>query len=158
TLKSLVLELRKELEKADTLELLTPQLHRTLLPPEVAPPLLDVLAELDELAPIGPTTLEAVGAQRCSRVDMETPLGKACATVAEHLGLPDAILTRADDLPGAYRVLDGDVAHVVVRTDLLTALAPAETYALLAMLVELARPGVRLVASLPAEESAQLLE
>jgi tetratricopeptide (TPR) repeat protein len=156
-LKSLVLELRKELEKSDTLAQLTPQLHLALMPPEVAPPLLDVLAELDELLPVGPATVEAAGARRCTRIDGKVPLGKTFATIAEQLGMPQALLTRADELPGVYRVLDGDVPHVVVRTDLLGSLAPGETHALLATLLELSRPGVRMLSTQPPEEAAQLL-
>src|SRR5262249_12921887 len=61
-LKSLVLDLRREFEKADTQALLTPDVHRKVMPAAVPAPLLDVLAELDELVAFGPATPEAVGA------------------------------------------------------------------------------------------------
>jgi len=156
-LKSTVLELRKELEKQDTLPLLTPGLHRGLLPAEVPPELLDVLAELDERLPLGPATLEAIGAARTSRVDVKTPLGKAFAAIAERLGLEGAILTRADELNAPYRVLDDRVPHIVVKSELFGLLAPSETHALLAMVLEQARPGVRALASLAPAEATRLM-
>ncbi|HEX8950389.1 MAG TPA: hypothetical protein VF945_01020, partial [Polyangia bacterium] len=156
-LKSLVLDLRKELEKADTLALLSPELHRRLLPANVAPPLVDVLAELDALLPFGPTSIEAIASGRGTRVDTKTGLGKTFAAIAERLGLPDAVLSRVEDLSVPWRVLDEERPHVVARADLFTPLAPGEIHALVALMLEQARPGARLLASLAPGEARRVL-
>ena len=156
-LKSLVLDLRKEFEKADTLPLLSPELHRRLLPAGIAPPLYDVLAELDALLPLGPTSIEAIASGRGTRVDAKTGLGKTFAAIAERLGLPDAVLSRVEDLSVPCRVLDEERPHVVARADLFTALAPGEVHAILALMLEQARPGARMLASLPNAEARRVL-
>jgi tetratricopeptide (TPR) repeat protein len=156
-LKALVLEVRKEYEKADTLPLLTPELHRRLMPDGAPPVLLDVLAELDGLTSFGAASLEAIGAGRCTRVDGKTALGKSFAAIAERLGLAQAMLTRAEELAVPYRIVDEAVPHVVVRADLFAMLGASETNALLAFVLEQARPGARLVAALGPTETAKLV-
>ncbi len=156
-LKSLVLDLRKQFEKADTLPLLSPDLHRRLLPADVAPPLYDVLAELDALVPFGPTSVEAVASGRGTRLDGKTALGKTFAAIAERLGLGDAVMSRVEDLPVPCRVLDEERPHVVARADVFALLAPGEIHTLIAIMLEQARPGARLVASLPGAEARRVV-
>src|SRR5206468_2174286 len=94
---------------------------------------------------------------RCTRVDGKTALGKIFVAIAERLGLEQAVLTRAEDLEVPFRVLDEEGAHIVARSDLFTMLAPAETNALLALMLEQARPGARLLSSLPAAAAAKVV-
>jgi hypothetical protein len=151
-LKSLVLDLRKEFEKADHLVLLSPNLHERVRPDSLSPALMEVLAELDALMPLGPRSAEQAGAARVARVDARTAIGKTFAVVAERLGLENAQLSRADEMPVTYRVLDDDVPHVLVRSDIFQLLSPNETHALFATLLEQARPGARLVSALAPPE------
>jgi tetratricopeptide (TPR) repeat protein len=156
-LKALVLEVRKEYEKTETLPLLSPELHRRLMPDGVAPALIDVLAELDSLQPFGAASLEAIGAGRCTRVDVKTALGKSFAAIAERLGLDNAQLTRAEELAVPYRIVDEANPHVVVRADLFAMLGASETSALMALVLEQARPGARVIASLAPADAANLV-
>lgn len=156
--KTLVLELRKEFEKVENVTSLSPTTHRRALDPRVPQRLLDVLAEIDREVPLGPQTPAEVGATRVVRIDAKVALGKAFQTMSEQLVLPDAILSRADELPVPFRVIDDDVPHIVARNDLLGLLSPNETNALFAMLLEQARPGARLLCSLEPVEAVRLVE
>jgi len=60
--------------------------------------------------------------------------------------MPDASLTRADELPALHQVLQGGKPQLVARNDLLAIMSPHETNALFAVLLEQARPGARLLA------------
>jgi tetratricopeptide (TPR) repeat protein len=143
--KTLVLELRKEFDKAENVGALTPELHRRVLDRALPGPLYDILAELDAVLQIGPRTPEEAGAGRGSRVDAKVALGKMFASVAERLGLKDALLTRSDELPVPYRVLQGGAPHIVARTDLFAVMSLQETNALFSLMLEQARPGARLL-------------
>jgi hypothetical protein len=157
-MKSLVLELRKELEKADNIGALTPDLHQRVRHPALPPVLLDVLVELDGLLSVGPCTLEQAGAGRGSRLDARVALGKTFVAIAERLGMPAAILTRTDELPVAYRVLQAEVPHIVARTDLFAVMSQQETNALFALMLEQARPGARLLAGSDAPRLVKALQ
>lgn len=157
-LKALVLELRKELEKADNVDALAPDLHARVRPAQLPAALVALLAEIDTTCTLGPAMLEDVGAQAAGKADARTALGKSFAALAERLGLPGAVLYRAGTLPGApLRILDGDTPQVLVRSELLQLLPLPEINLLFTMLIELARPGARLIAALPPEEAAALL-
>jgi carboxymethylenebutenolidase len=145
--KSLVLELRKELEKQENVNALGADLHRRVLHRNLPAALYDVLIEVDKVAVIGPRTLDAVKGVRGARVDSKVALGKMFGVVAEHLGMPDALLMRAEELPVPYRVLQGDVPTVIARADLFAVMSPHETNALFSLMLEQARPGARLLAS-----------
>jgi tetratricopeptide (TPR) repeat protein len=144
--KSLVLELRKEFDKADNVPALAPDLHQRVLHPALPAPLYDVLIELDKVAPLGPRTPEEAGAGRGSRLDARVALGKTFQAIAERLGMPDAILTRTEELPAPYRVLQSEVPHIVARMDLFAVMSLQETNALFTLMLEQARPGARLLA------------
>jgi tetratricopeptide (TPR) repeat protein len=157
-LKSLVLELRKELEKLDNLEALSADTHERVRPPLLGDVLMAVLAEVDEACALGPTTPDELGAQAASKADVRTALGKTFAALAERLGLPGAVLWRAGTLQGApCRVLDTDTVQIVVRSELLQLLPRPENNFLFVSLLQLGRPGPRLVASLGEEDAARLL-
>src|SRR6185369_14155972 len=117
-LKTLVLDLRKEFDKAENVAALTPELHRRVRDRALPEPLYDVLVELDAAVPLGPRTLEDVGAARGQRLDPKLALGKTLAAIGERLGLHNVVLTRSDDLPVPYRVLQTETPHIVARTDL----------------------------------------
>jgi hypothetical protein len=119
--------------------------------------LFEVLAELDTLVTFGPTSPETAAAVGLGKFDQRTATGKLFSAVAEQLGLPDAQLLRAMELPESYRVLDVDAPHIIVRTDLLQLLAPAEMNALFALMLEQARPGARVLCSLPEGEDQKLV-
>jgi tetratricopeptide (TPR) repeat protein len=155
-LKQIVLELRKEFEKVDNIDALAPDSHAQVRSPLGAPALLEVLAALDGAAPLGRATLEAVGAQAPGKLDERTAVGKTFAHVATQLGLEGTLLTRAQELPEPYAILDGAQRHVVVRAELLQLLSVAETAYLFAYLIEQTRPGVRLLASLSTTDRARL--
>jgi hypothetical protein len=69
--------------------------------------------------------------------------------------MAEAALFRAPELPTASR-LAGD--HVVVRGDLLPLLSPNEISFWFASLITSARPGARLLLSLPPDDANQLLQ
>jgi tetratricopeptide (TPR) repeat protein len=154
-LKGLVLELRKELEKADNLAALSPDLAAQVRPTALDPAIMEVLAEVDAAVSLGAPTPEAAGASGSSKADARTALGKTFAALAEKLGVPGATLWRAQTLSGApLRVLDGDAPAVVVRSELLQLLPIPEINLLFTMLLEMTRPGTRLLLSLAGAEPA----
>jgi hypothetical protein len=156
--KSLVLELRKEFDKADNVPALSADLHRRVVHPALPAALYDVLVELDKVAALGPRTPEEAGAGRGSRLDARVALGKTFQVIAERLGMPDAVLTRTEELPAPYRVLQTETPHIVARMDLFAVMSLQETNALFALMLEQARPGARLLAMTdPAELISSLL-
>jgi tetratricopeptide (TPR) repeat protein len=156
-LKPLVLELRKELERSEATAAISPETHRRVLHRDVPPALLDVLAELDLLLPVGPRSPDEVGASRIARVDRSLTIGKAFAATAERLGLDGALLARADELPATYRVLDDDAPYLVVRSEILQMLGPSEAVGLCATLLEQARPGARILCAIAPAEANRLV-
>jgi hypothetical protein len=156
-LKSLVLDLRKEFDKAENVAALTPELHRRVRDRALPEPLYDVLVELDAAVPLGPRTLEEVGAARGQRLDPKLALGKTLAAIGERLGLHNVVLTRSDDLPVPYRVLQTETPHIVARTDLFAVMSAQETNALFAFMLEQSRPGARLLAGPDASQIVRAL-
>jgi tetratricopeptide (TPR) repeat protein len=152
--KATVLELRKELEKSDFTELLRPDLHERLRPAALAPEVAALFTALDKLVPV--RRADVFG--RAHRVDGRTALGKTLDAVSSRLGLEGVMLERCEELPTAWRVLDDDVPHVLVRGELFAALPPNETRAFLAMVLELGREGARLLLSRSAGDRKHLVE
>lgn len=150
-LKTLLLDLRKEFDRSDNLDAVSPETHFRARHPAVVPGLFDVLVELDGIVPLGPATPDEVGATGVTLLDGRTVSGKAFIAVAERLGIAEAELLRAQDTPVPVQVLDAPTPQLVVRSELLQLLQPAETSYLLASILELTRPGARLVASLGAD-------
>jgi tetratricopeptide (TPR) repeat protein len=157
-LKSLVLELRKEFEKAENVAALSPETHHKVRHRDLSQALVDVLVELDARVPIGPATPEDVGASGLGKLDLRTAVGKTFAGIAERLGLEGATLVRAQELSVPFRVLDpaegNGPATIVAKSDLFQLLSPAETNALFATMLEAARPGARVVNSLGSDAGA----
>ncbi len=149
TLKTLVLELRKEFEKAETVSRLTTQTHELVRPVDVPERVYEMLATIDALGPIGPAALDGV---TLGKLDGRTAVGKTFLSLAERLGIDGAALFRAQELHAPFVVLDGDAAHVVLRADLVQLMAPGETNYLFTLALENARQGTRMIASLNAEE------
>jgi hypothetical protein len=147
-LKALVLELRKEFEKGDHTVALTPDLHEKARHPDVDAKLLAILAEVDAAVPVGPATIEDLGATGTSKLDERTAVGKTFAALAQRLGAEGVQLWRAQELSQPWAILDGETPQVVVRAELLQLMSPPETGFLFATLVEMTRPGARLLASL----------
>ena len=119
--------------------------------------LAQVVTELDELVNLGRTPPDEAGATGIGRLDERTAVGKNFAGVAARLGLDGTLLTRAQELPEPYAILDGDKRHVVVRAELLQLLSVAETAFLFATLLEQSPTGIRLLASLRPEDRLRLV-
>lgn len=157
-LKALVLELRKEFEKQDSTTALHPDLLSEVRHPTLDEAVLDVVAELDGLITLGRGTPEEWGATGLSRLDERTAVGKVFAMLGSRLGVDGVQLSRVQELELPYVVLDGNEApHVLVRAELLQLLSQAETGFLFASMIGLARPGARLLASLPPAQRELLL-
>jgi hypothetical protein len=109
---------------------------------------------LDKLVPV--RRADVFG--RAHRVDGRTALGKTLDAVSSRLGLDTVVLERCEELPTAWRVLDDDVPHVLVRGELFAALPPNETRAFLTMVLELAREGARTLFSRSAADRKHLIE
>ncbi|MEO6952437.1 MAG: hypothetical protein ABI321_11535 [Polyangia bacterium] len=154
TLKSLVLELRKEFEKAETVGRLSPRTHELVRPQDVPQAAFDVLVEVSQLGAVGPTSLEGI---TLGKLDGRTAVGKTFLALAERLGIEGAQLFRAQELASPYVILDGPTPQVVLRADLVQLMAPGETNFLFTMVLEEARAGTRLVTSLPHEQRALFL-
>jgi tetratricopeptide (TPR) repeat protein len=154
TLKSLVLELRKEFEKSETVTRLSARTHELVRPTELPPRLLEVLADVDALGPIGPAALDGI---TLGKLDGRTAVGKTFLALADRLGLDDAALFRAQELQAPFVVLDADTPQVVLRADLVQLMAPGETNYLFTLALEHARAGTRMFAALPQAERALLL-
>ncbi|MCC6997813.1 MAG: hypothetical protein IT370_24565 [Deltaproteobacteria bacterium] len=156
-LKALVLELRKEFEKADNAGALSPETRLSVRHPDLTPALFGVLAELDGMVQLGPPTPEAAGATGVAKLDARTAAGKTFAAVSAQLGLEGAVLMRALELPAPFVVLDSEVPTVIVRSEVLQLLPVAETNYLFASTLELARPGARVLQSLSVDELGRLV-
>lgn len=158
TLKALVLELRKEFEKQDSTTALHPDLLSEVRHPSLDEAVLDVVAELDGTITLGRGTPEEWSATGLSRLDERTAVGKVFASLGSRLGVEGVQLSRVQELELPYVVLDGnEPPHVLVRAELLQLLSQAETGFLFASMIGLARPGSRLLASLPPAERELLL-
>lgn len=143
-LKSVVVALRKEFEKPDLPSLVSRETHRRVLPAPLNPALLDVLEGVDRSVASAYRTPESLAGARATRLDQKTGMGKTFLAVAERLGLEQAHLTRIDELPEPFRLMNDDHPHVLVRSELLVSMSPGEIPALFALALEQGRPGLRL--------------
>ena len=155
--KTLVYELRRELEKVENLSALSPKTHKLVGSEELHPALMSVLAEVDQLVPLGPVTPDAAGAKTLGKLDGRTPAGKAMAALASALGIEGYTVTRADKLPLPYVILDTDTPQFVVRTELTQLPIASEMNFVFAMLLEQTRPGIRVLSSLGPETACKLV-
>ena len=154
SLKSIVLELRKEFEKAETVARLSPRTHLLVRALDVPTAIFDLLAAADALGPIGPASLEGV---TLGKLDARTAVGKTFLALADRLGIENAGLFRAQELPTPFQLLDSDTPQVVLRADLVQLMAPGETNYLFTLALEHARLGARIVTALPAAERPHLV-
>jgi tetratricopeptide (TPR) repeat protein len=150
--KTLVLELRKEFDKGDNVDGLRPEDLDGARHPDLTPALWQVLVELERVWAVAPATVEGA-----AKLDQRTAVGKSFALIADRLGMGDAILHRAPELAASGCVLGGEHTQIVLRGDLLPLLSPSELSFWLASLLASARPGSRLLLSLPPDEAKQLL-
>lgn len=157
-LKTLVLGLRKEFEKAELPALGGRDAHRKVLAAPLTPQLLEILEKLDLELLASRRNPESVGSARSTKLDQKTAVGKLFAAMSERLGIEQAQLTRVDELTEPFRLLTDDVPHVLVRSDLLLTLSPGEFQSLFALVLELARPGVRLFTMGSEEEQRRRAE
>lgn len=156
-LRATLQELRKEFEKLDDLSLLGPDTHARVRPASVDPTLYEIVAELDEAVALGATDAEGIAAKNVARVDARQNAGKVWAAVAERLGLGSVVLARATAASSPMIVLDVEPGQVVLRTDVLQFLPGPETNFHYVHLVELSRPGTRVVASLSPADRPRLV-
>ncbi len=153
-LKTLVLDLRKEFEKAETVGRLTPTTHEQVRSSDVPAALFAILEDIGAMGAVGPTTLDGM---TLGKLDARTAVGKTFLALGERLGHANAALFRAQELTVPFVVLDGDTPQVVLRADLVQLMAPGETNFLFTMALEHARSGARGVLSLPASEQPWFL-
>jgi golgin subfamily B member 1 len=156
--KQMLMDLRKEFEKADNVAALTAQVPGQVRHPDDDPALTAVLAELGAKVPeLGKATPEDLGGSGIARIGETTALGKTFDNVRGLLGGGDGQLFRAQELPAAIMVCSTEPAKVVLRTEFLQLLGNAELAWVFAYCVELMRPGHRVVASYPEAEWPNLV-
>jgi tetratricopeptide (TPR) repeat protein len=157
-LKASLLELRKEFEKSDNSTSISAELHASVRLRSAPTALHEVLAELDGLVGVGPASIEEAGAGGAGRIDERTAVGKTFHAIAVRLGLDNAQLTRAQELPAPYLILDGENPQVIVRAELIQLISVAEINFLFTAMLEQTRPGARLISSVgPSGQLADLL-
>jgi hypothetical protein len=148
--KQMLMELRKEFEKADNIAALNPQAVDVARHPEDDPAVTSVLTELGALIPgFGAATPEDTGATGLARIGDNTALGKTFDHIRGLLELGEASLFRAQELPAAIAIVNADPPKVVLKTEFLQLLGNAELAYVFAYALELMRPGHRVVAAYP---------
>jgi hypothetical protein len=127
--------------------------------PDALPQVTEVLAQLgDKLRPLGVSSLDDAGDGNAIPIGETTTMGKAFSAVAAAVGLEGVVLHRTGSLAESTCVVNGDpVPAVVVRTDVMQQLVHAEVGFLFAYVLELARPGNRVMAALPRDNRDALL-
>jgi tetratricopeptide (TPR) repeat protein len=156
-LKPLVAELRKEFDKADNVDALDPAMHVWARHPDVDNTLFELVVDLDNTVPLGPTRVDELGIQGLVSADLRSGAGKIFATIAGVLGLEGATLARAENLPRPIVIIDGDRPEVILKNELVQLIANSETSFLYTLALELTRPGARLYASLAPEERPRVV-
>lgn len=119
--------------------------------------LTEMLRTIDDKAPLGPQNADALGAQSVSKLDARTAVGKTWVQVAEKLGIEGAVLLRAGELDGNFRLLDTDSLQAIVKSEFMQLMPASEIQFLFAMMVELGRPGVRLTRALQPMELEEVM-
>lgn len=157
SLKATLQELRKEFEKKDNLAALTPQLRAQVAQGE-DPALTEALHSLDAaLSPLCWQTPEDAGASGAVKLDERTAPGKLFRLLAQNLGLEDAIAWRVQDLEEPVAVLATSPVQILVRGDLVQSLSTGDLAFALAMALDLAAPGRRLLSALSAQHRQELI-
>jgi tetratricopeptide (TPR) repeat protein len=148
--KQLLMELRKEFEKADNIAALSAQAAEAARHPDDHPELTAVLGELGALVPgFGCATPEDTGGNGIAKIGENTALGKTFDHIRGLLGTPEAGLLRAQELPAGVMVVNSDPPKAVLKTEFLQLLGNAELAYVFAYVLELMRPGHRVVAAYP---------
>ncbi|HEY3356669.1 MAG TPA: hypothetical protein VGQ83_25690 [Polyangia bacterium] len=149
-LKQILMDLRKEFEKADNISALSPQAAAVARHPDDLPEITAVLAELGALVPgFGCATPEDTGGSGIAKIGENTALGKTFEHIRGLLETGDAGLMRAQELPAAIMIINSDPPKAVLRTEFLQLLGNAELAYVFAYVLELMRPGHRVVAAYP---------
>ena len=156
-IKAVIQAMRKEFERP---AILCPSAedYPLLLHHDATPELSAVLAEVSEaVKPLGASTLDAAGDGNAIPIGENTTMGKAFGAVAEAMGLSGCVLHRTQSLDESVCVINSDPDPlVVVRTDVMQQLVHAEVGFLFAYVLELAKPGNRVMAAMAAGERDQL--
>ncbi len=157
-IKAVIQAMRKEFERP---AILCPpeEDHLLLRHPAALPQITAVLAELgDAIKDLGMTTLDTAGDGNAIPIGENTTMGKAFGAVAEAMGLSGCVLHRTQSLEESVCVVNADPDPlVVVRTDVMQQLVHAEVGFLFAYVLELAKPGNRIMAAMAADERDKLL-
>jgi tetratricopeptide (TPR) repeat protein len=152
-IKQMLMDLRKEFEKADNIGALAAQVPETVRHPDDDPALTAVLAELGQRVPeLGRATPEDLGGGGIARIGETTALGKTFDSIRGLLGAGEGQLFRAQELPEAVMVVNSDPPKAVLRTEFLQLLGNAELAWVFAYALDLMRPGHRVVACHPERE------
>ena len=151
-LKSAIQAMRKDYERPPIRFVAARDTTPTIVHPDADRALAAVFNEVQQALPqVGLRRLEDLG-ETTIAVGTNTSLGRTFAQLAEAVGLVGTTLHRTQTLPAAAMVVnEADGPKVVVRTDVMQQLVHAEVGFLFAYALELARPGHRLMASLPPE-------
>jgi tetratricopeptide (TPR) repeat protein len=158
SLKTTLQDLRKEFEKRDNLAAFTPNLRDTVKDPNESKALNEILEELDNrLTGFGWQTPEDAGATGASRLDERTAPGKLFRQLASSAGMEDAVAWRVQDMPEPIAVLNASPAQVLIRADLVQSLSSSDLAFVMAMGLDMAMPGRRLLLGCSAEDRAKLV-
>ena len=157
-IKAVIQAMRKEFERP---AILCPseEDYPLLRHPDAAAELTAVLAEVGgAVKDLGMTSLDAAGDGNAIPIGENTTMGKAFGAVAEAMGLSGCVLHRTQSLEESVCVVNVDPDPVVVvRTDVMQQLVHAEVGFLFAYVLELAKPGNRVMAAMAAGERDTLL-
>ncbi|MBI5479113.1 MAG: hypothetical protein HY906_09665, partial [Deltaproteobacteria bacterium] len=152
-IKQMLMDLRKEFEKADNVTALGAQVPEAVRHPDDDPALTAVLAELGQRLPeLGRATPEDLGGSGIARIGETTALGKTFDNIRGLLASGDGQLFRAQELPAAVMIVNAEPPKAVLRTEFLQLLGNAELAWVFAYALDLMRPGHRIVASYPEHE------
>lgn len=111
--------------------------------------ILDALKTLSEHMQFGPSSIDQIAAG-ASEVSENTPNGKIFAQLRAGMGLDNAVLCRASELPEAIAVVAANPPVICIRTEIFQKAAGNELQFWLAKAVAMAHPDMRFLASAPA--------
>ncbi|MDX9721975.1 MAG: hypothetical protein RBU37_14605 [Myxococcota bacterium] len=151
-IKPAVAELHKEFNNFDPQERVSSLAELRQPRSELANALLDATLLIDrECGPLGHQTLEELTSGQVSVSDT-TANGKLFKTFAEAMGLPDAELWRAMDLPEQIVVVNRQPATICIRTEIFQKASGTELNFWLVAALELAREDLRPLSAMPLAE------
>ena len=157
-IKAVIQAMRKEYERPPILCANRDDLGM-LRHPDVDEAVGAVLAELGEqVRPLGGHSLDYTGDGNAIPIGEATTMGKAFAQVAEAMGVEGCSLYRTTGMDSSVTVVNSaPEPSVVVRTDVMQQLVHAEVGFLFAYVLDLSRPGNRVMAAMSEEEREMLL-